>query len=49
MFTMINSNVLTYYLSLNDTHHFNALLGNEIIHTVGAFFVECIGSPFPKR
>jgi TonB-dependent starch-binding outer membrane protein SusC len=34
-YTLINSNVLTYYLSLNDNHHFNVLLGNEIIHTVG--------------
>jgi TonB-dependent starch-binding outer membrane protein SusC len=34
-YTIINSNVLTYYLSLNDTHHFNALLGNEIIRSVG--------------
>ena len=34
-FTLINSNVLTYYLSLNDSHHFNVLLGNEIIHSEG--------------
>jgi TonB-dependent starch-binding outer membrane protein SusC len=34
-YTLINSNVLTYYLSLNDKHHFNTLLGNEIIHTQG--------------
>ncbi len=34
-YTIINSNVLTYYLSLNDTHHFNTLLGNEIIHSQG--------------
>ncbi|WP_228713894.1 SusC/RagA family TonB-linked outer membrane protein [Arundinibacter roseus] len=34
-YTLINSNVLTYYLSLNDTHHFNALLGNEIIYSQG--------------
>ena len=34
-FTLINSNVLTYYLSLNDNHHFNVLLGNEIIHAEG--------------
>jgi TonB-linked SusC/RagA family outer membrane protein len=34
-YTLINSNVLTYYLSLNDNHHFNILAGNEIIHTVG--------------
>lgn len=34
-YTLINSNVLTYYLSLNDKHHFNILGGNEIIHTVG--------------
>ncbi len=34
-YTLINSNVLTYYLSLNDKHHFNVLLGNEIIHSQG--------------
>ncbi|GAB2767910.1 TonB-dependent receptor [Rhabdobacter roseus] len=34
-YTLINSNVLTYYLSLNERHHFNTLLGNEIIQTVG--------------
>ncbi len=34
-YTLINSNVLTYYLSLNDRHHFNALVGNEIIHSQG--------------
>ncbi len=35
IYTLINSNVLTYYFSLNDKHHINALLGNEIIHTQG--------------
>ncbi|GHB59127.1 SusC/RagA family TonB-linked outer membrane protein [Persicitalea jodogahamensis] len=34
-YTLINSNVLTYYLSLNENHHFNVLLGNEIIHSQG--------------
>ncbi len=33
IFTIINSNVLTYYLSLNEDHHISTLLGNEIIHT----------------
>lgn len=34
-YTLINSNVLTYYLSLNDKHHFNVLAGNEIIQSQG--------------
>ncbi|GAB3168047.1 SusC/RagA family TonB-linked outer membrane protein [Telluribacter humicola] len=34
-YTLINSNVFTYYLTLNNKHHFNTLLGNEIIHTQG--------------
>lgn len=32
-YTLTNSNVLTYYKSLDGRHNFNALLGNEVIHT----------------
>ncbi len=33
LYTLTNSNVLTYYKSIDERHRFNALLGNEIIHT----------------
>lgn len=33
LYTLTNSNVLTYYKNVDERHRFNVLLGNEIIHT----------------
>jgi TonB-linked SusC/RagA family outer membrane protein len=32
-YTLTNSNVLTYYKSIDERHNFTALVGNEIIHS----------------
>ena len=34
IYTLINSNVLTYYKSLGEKHSLNALLGTEVIQTI---------------